>query len=412
MADDPKGPRRPPEGEERPDYTLYRSGSRRAGRPRDRDAADRRATRGDGADGADRTGRPQYTLYRSRPNFLDRFGRGRGGGLDRIKALRREEPERGGTRITVKRVLLAVLALVAGWLALSLVVFMVSAEVQRGKVSSAAREQLDSGGNLLLSGNTILVLGSDARAPGSLEPGANKVGQTSRSDSILLLRVGGGKSARLSIPRDTIVNIPGAGPNKINAAYAIGGPQLAIRTVKQYLGIEVNHLVEVDFENFPEFIDALGGIDFTAKGCIRSNVDGGTRNGGVTIRFKRGQTKHLNGKQALAVSRIRVNACNPSENDINRAERQQQVLSAIKSKTLSPSTFFRLPWVSWTAPKAIRTDMGGPSLMALFVDLQLGGSPPPRVLKPSGFQTLPDGGQGLVVSEQEKQAEVKRFLKG
>ena len=56
--------------------------------------------------------------------------------------------------------------------------------------------------------------------------------------------------------------------------------------------------------------------------------------------------------------------------------------------------------------------MGGPSLMGLFLDIALGGSPPTRVLKPSGAETLPDGGLGLVVSEQEKRAEVKRFLKG
>ena len=435
MSDSPKPPRRPPEGEEPPEYTLYRSGRgeapsrrkpERADReraPRDEPPDDTRAGRGDaragrgtgpsGRGGAGSGGGPgdrDYTLYRSRPGLLSRL-RGRDDRLDRIEDLRRE-PGRRGPRITPRRVILGLVALLAGWLALSLVLFLVSAQVRKGSVSDAAKAQLDGGVNIVLSANTILVLGSDARAPGSLEKGANKVGEPSRSDTIMLLRVGGGKSARLSIPRDTVVNIPGAGQNKINAAFAIGGAQLTIRTVKQYLGIEVNHLVEVDFQNFPQFVDSLGGVDFTAQGCIRANVDGGNRNGGVTIRFRKGQTEHLTGRQVLALSRIRVNECDPGENDIDRAARQQQVLSAIKGRIASLSTFVRLPWVSWNAPRAIRSDMGGPTLLGLFADLALGGSPQPRVLKPSGVETLPDGGQGLTVTEAEKRSEVKRFLKG
>ena len=352
--------------------------------------------------------RPEYTVYRSRPSFLSRFGRGeRTGGLE---DLRREKP--GGPGITWRRVALVAVLGLAGWLGLSLVLFLVSAQVERGKVSDAARDALDDGGNVVLAGNTVLVLGSDARAPGSLEGGANKVGDPSRADTIMLVRVGGGRSARLSIPRDTVVDIPGSGRNKINAAYAIGGPQLAILTVKQYLGIEINHLIEVNFESFPDFIDALGGIDFTARRCIRAKVDGGAANGGVTIRFRRGQTKHLEGREVLALSRIRVNDCRPRENDVDRARRQQEVLSAIKGKVTSAGTFFRLPWVSWKAPKAIRTDMGGPTLMGLALDIGLGGTPTPRVLKPSGFEALPDGGQGLVVPDQEKRDEVRRFLRG
>ena len=102
----------------------------------------------------------------------------------------------------------------------------------------------------------------------------------------MLMRYGGGKAARLSIPRDTLVNIPGTGPSKINAAYAIGGPPLMIETIKQFLGIEVNHLVEVDFKGFPKFVDALGGVDMTFEKCIRSRFEGRTH------RFRKGEN-HL-----------------------------------------------------------------------------------------------------------------------
>ncbi len=111
----------------------------------------------------------------------------------------------------------------------------------------------------------MLVLGSDARPKGTKEAGANLIGSPSRSDSIMLMRVGGGKNATLSIPRDTVVDIPGHGRNKINAAYALGGPSLAIETVESYLGIKVNHLVEVNFENFPQLIDSLGGVTYKRR---------------------------------------------------------------------------------------------------------------------------------------------------
>ena len=216
------------------------------------------------------------------------------------------------------------------------------------------------------------MLGSDARTKGTKEPGAN-VGGPSRSDTILLMRVGGGRSARLSIPRDTFADIPGHGTDKINAAYALGGPGLAVKTVEQFLGIEINHLVEVNFENFPAFIDSLGGIDYTG-GCVISRINGGYRNGGYTLRLKPGEN-HLDGEQALALARTRKNECNPAENDLSRARRQQKILAAIKSRLLHPVTFLRLPFVSWQAPKAVRSDMAGPDLLGLFGAIATGGSP-------------------------------------
>ena len=76
----------------------------------------------------------------------------------------------------------------------------------------------------------------------------------------MLWRVGGGVSRRLSIPRDTLVPIPGHGTNKINAAYAFGGPALTIKTVEQLTGIKINHVIIINFANFPKFIDAIGGV--------------------------------------------------------------------------------------------------------------------------------------------------------
>jgi LCP family protein required for cell wall assembly len=306
--------------------------------------------------------------------------------------------------------LLAYLGLACvAWLLVSLLFFLVSAQLQRQGVSDDAGAALDDGGYTLTSPNNILVLGSDARTEETSEPGS-QVGGPSRSDSIMLMRVGGGASSRLSIPRDTVVDIPGHGQAKINAAYAIGGPALAVSTVKEYLGVPIHHLIEVNFNNFPQFIDALGGIDIRT-GCVVSRINGGTKNGGYTLRLRAGENR-INGKQALALARTRKNDCKPRENDLTRAKRQQKILASIKDRLLSPATFFRLPWVSWQAPKAIRSDMAGPSLLGLFAATATGGSPQTQILKPTGSVTLPDGGAGLTVSPQAKQAAITRFMRG
>jgi LCP family protein required for cell wall assembly len=226
----------------------------------------------------------------------------------------------------------------------------------------------------------------------------------------MLLRIGGGKNATLSILRDTVVDIPGHGRNKINAAYAYGGPALAIKTVESYLGVQVNHLVEVNFENFPQLVDALGGITYKGD-CVLSRINGGRRNGGYTLSLRRG-THHIDGKQALALARTRKNLCRPQEDDRARVRRQQQILTAIKDQVTSFQTFVRLPWVSWAAPKAVRSDMSGPSLLGLVGAEMIGGSGSHDVLKPSGGITLPDGGMGLTVDEATKRAAVQRFLGG
>jgi LCP family protein required for cell wall assembly len=352
---------------------------------------------------ADPQAPPEYKLYRTRPRLLGRRGDD-GSVLDDL----REAPPgaRPKKRITVGRVVKwLVLALVA-WVGLSLVLFVISAQVNQDQVSKAAQAQLAGGGVGIVKPQTTLILGSDQRTKGTKEPGASTSGP-SRSDSILLVRNGGGHSAKLSIPRDTIVDIPGHGRDKINAAYAFGGAALTLQTVKQFLGIPIDHVFEVNFDNFPDLVDAMGGIDYTG-GCVVSRINGGFKNGGFTLRLHRGTT-HINGKQALALSRTRKNLCNPRENDLTRARRQQKVLSAMKSRVFSPAGFVRLPFISWNAPKTLKTDMRGPALLGYAMGTALSGSPPTRVLP---VTPQPGGGTGLQISDAAKQAAVRRFVDG
>jgi LCP family protein required for cell wall assembly len=346
---------------------------------------------------------PEYNVYRAR-----RRPASRGGDLDALRKRlsrgsegRQREPREPGS-ITPGRVLKWIAFGVAGWLALSLVLFLVSAQIQDG-VPDDAKQAL-SGGGSLLTGSTILVLGSDARTGDSIDE--SQTGPA-RADSIMLVHTALGSVRKLSIPRDSYAEIPGHDPQKINAAYAFGGPALMIETVEGFMGngVEINHLIEVDFKDFPALVDALGGIDVTVDRKICSPPFDNFWKG---LRFSEGE-QHLDGEKALGFSRIRKNNCAPAETDIDRAARQQKVLDGIKGSVTSPGIFFRLPWVSWKAPQALRTDLHGPGLLALFADLATSGASGTEVLEPSCLGCGPGG--SLVVSGGAK-AEAARKLLG
>lgn len=308
-------------------------------------------------------------------------------------------PSRTAPRIRPRRVLKWVLVWAVSWLFISAVLFAVSATIESGQIDDNANEVLGGGGNLLTGAGNVLVMGIDRRPKGSREPGAE--GDTARSDSMMLLRVGGGKAQRLSILRDSYAEIPGHPAQKINAAYALGGTALAVQTVEQFLGggVDINHVIIVDFENFPGLIDALGGVDVKVKSrCVRSNFSG------VHFALRRGE-HHLSGAQALRYARVRKNLCNPSEDDRARARRQQEVLSAMKGKAFSPFTFIRLPWIAWQAPKAIVTDMSPVTLAAFITSMTVGPEPKTNLLEPSG----PGPGGSLIIPEGERAAAVRRF---
>jgi LCP family protein required for cell wall assembly len=245
---------------------------------------------------------------------------------------------------------LLVLLLVV-WIAYGYWELRSSMQRANARMTPATRAALTPGGSLWGSPSTILVLGSDAR------PGET----SSRSDSILLLRIDPSRQqiAELSIPRDLRTEIPGYAPTKINAAYAYGGPPLAIHTIENLTGIKVNHVVLVSFQGFEKLINALGGVTIVNPTKIISNSFDGYH-----WRFGKG-TLHLDGRHALAYSRVRENTLNPADNDLTRGQRQQRVLTALATRLGSPSTLLHLPTVGDALGEPLTTDLSASDLVAL-----------------------------------------------
>ena len=167
-------------------------------------------------------------------------------------------------------------------------------------------------------GTTYLLVGSDSR--GELEEEGN------RTDTILLLHTGSGPNLLLSIPRDSIVDIPGRGENKINAAFAFGGAPLLVETIEQNTGIRVDDFVAIGFTGVTEIVDAVGGIEI----CPEEAIDDPQADLDVEA-----GCQEADGETALAYSRSRKAS---QLGDIDRARRQREVVSKTGDAALSPWT--------------------------------------------------------------------------
>ena len=345
---------------------------------------------------------PEYKVYRSRRRPLSSLRPSTDLDGLRKRLGRRPRGPREGGGLTPGRVVKWLVVAVVAWLLLSLGVFLVSAQLEEG-VSSRAKSALSKEGTLL-GGSNILVLGSDQRTGSSID---ESQAEPARADTIMVVHAAFGSVRKLSIPRDAYAEIPGHGAQRINAAYAIGGPALTIETVERFLGngLGIAHVIEVDFRDFPELVDALGGVTVDVKRRICSPPFDNFWRG---FRLPAGRQK-LDGRRALGFARVRKNECAPKENALDRSARQQEVLSGIRRRLVSPVTFLRLPWVSWKAPKALKSDLKGPGLLALFADLAAGGTGTTEVLEPSCLSCGPAG--SLLVSDGAK-ADAVRKLEG
>jgi LCP family protein required for cell wall assembly len=219
-------------------------------------------------------------------------------------------------------------------------------------------------GLMLTTASNILVLGTDHSSTAARAA-------DDHSDSIMIVHTDPSRHriVYLSIPRDLRVPIPGHGDDRINAAFQIGGPSLAIQTVSTYTGLPVNHVIVVDFGEFRRLIDALGGVDvYVPKPILTDPFDcpySASRCASWKgYRFARGM-QHMNGERALVYSRIRKNQLDPSETDITRGARQQQIVQAVLSKITSATTMIQLPWLADDLLKPMATDLSAGDLMQL-----------------------------------------------
>lgn len=178
-------------------------------------------------------------------------------------------------------------------------------------------------------GTTYLLVGSDSREGLSDEERQDlttgNVGGA-RTDTIMLMHVPrfGGKTLLLSLPRDSIVEIPGHGQEKINAAYAFGGPELLVQTVESETSLRVDNYVEIGLGGFANIVDAVGGVEICPKQPMQDPQAG--------LDVKQG-CQEADGSTALGYARSRKVE---GTGDIARAERQREVVGSIASEAASP----------------------------------------------------------------------------
>ena len=196
------------------------------------------------------------------------------------------------------------------------------------------------------SGTTYLLAGSDSRADGSVPDDTE--GQ--RADSIMLVHVApNGQTSNISLPRDTYVEIPGYGWDKLNASYAYGGPALLVKTVEKLTGLTVDHYAEIGMGGVSKIVDAVDGVNL----CFDLSVEDERSE----LNWEAG-CHDADGKTALAFARMRYS---DPRGDIGRAERQRQVVSKTVSKAMKPATLLN-------PMSALRVERAGASAFTVDQD--------------------------------------------
>lgn len=197
---------------------------------------------------------------------------------------------------------------------------------------------------------TVLLLGTDARPGETL----------GRTDSIILadIDVKEKRLSLLSIPRDTRVEIPRHGTDKINAANVYGGPELTAQVVSNLVGVPVKYYALTNWTGFKDIVDTLGGIsiDVEKRMYYYDSSDGS----GYTIDLKPGM-QTLDGNKALQYVRYR----NDALGDISRTERQLKFLTALAKEAMKPDTIIRLPKLISQANECLKTNLSYKQLLAL-----------------------------------------------
>lgn len=210
------------------------------------------------------------------------------------------------------------------------------------------------------------------------------------------------KVAMISIPRDTRVKIPGYGNLKINNAHAYGDVPLAQRTAEDFLDIPIHYYVRANFTGLKEAVDAVGGIEVNNQQLLSDPEYPCDKNQWKSCGFKmQPGTQHVDGTTALKYARCRKGTCG---DDFGRAARQQEVITAIRTKALTLNTILnpaKMTGLIQAAGNNVKTDMSVGEMMRLndltkdipndqFINAVFS-------LQPNGFlKSAPDGSSDLV----------------
>ncbi|PAZ10523.1 transcriptional regulator [Streptomyces sp. SA15] len=222
-------------------------------------------------------------------------------------------------------------------------------------------------------GTNYLVVGSDSREGLSQQDRKDlRTGSAEgrRTDSMILLHTGAAGTTMMSLPRDSWVTIPPyvdpytgrsyrAEPDKLNAAFSLGGPELLVETVERNTGLHIDHYAEIGFAGFVGVVDAVGGVDMCLDRPVKDKASGANLSKGC-------QT--LDGAEALAFVRQRKQE---AEGDLGRTRNQQKFLAALAGKAATPGTLLNpaksVPTVSAGLDTlVVDEDTGLPQLMSLF----------------------------------------------
>jgi LCP family protein required for cell wall assembly len=251
------------------------------------------------------------------------------------------QPGRHGRRI----VLIAGVVVVVLIVALAASYFYLDSKLNRSVTLPAFSGQS--------AGQNWLITGSDSRQGLTQQQiSAYHVGDvtgTENSDSLMLLHIGSGKPVLISIPRDSYVDIPGYGDNKINAALGFGGPSLLIKTVEEATGLQINHYMGIGFGGLVSVVNQVGGVTMCLPKALHDYDSGANIPAGC---------HNLDGAQALAFVRDRHSF---ADEDLQRIEDQRAFLKALLTKATSPGVylnpFVALPFGS-AAATSVSVDQG------------------------------------------------------
>jgi polyisoprenyl-teichoic acid--peptidoglycan teichoic acid transferase len=300
-------------------------------------------------------------------------------------------------KILIGVAVVLVLAMAAGQVYLATIDRSLTKNLSRGVElpddKSAPRPQKEAQETGTLN---YVLLGSDSRDPGSEGSG--------RSDTILVVHLNAkrNKAYIISFPRDMYVNVPGYGKNKINAAFAFGGTQLAVRTLEDLTGVRMDHVALIDFEGFIRLTEDLGGVTVTNKTAFSAHGFDYPK-GDITIA----------GEEALSFVRERKSL---PGGDLDRAENQRNVIKAIVQKGLSvrmisdPAAFIN--FLNKVAKYlTVDNDLSDEEITRTAHSLRLTGKDIELLQAPiSGFATLGNG-QSIDVVDTAKMTELARAMK-